>query len=66
MAVDSQNGRRGAAGIKKMLLKTEIVLKVTRYEEELGENWEGMNKVKETHVSWWLLYDIKTYCKLND
>lgn len=51
MAVDSQNGRRGAVGIKKMLLKTEIVLKVTRYEEELGENWEGMNKVKETHVS---------------
>lgn len=51
MAMDSQDGKRGTAVIKNMLLKTEIVLEGTRCKGELGENWEWMNKVKGTYVS---------------
>lgn len=51
MAIDSQDSKRGSAGVKKMLLKTGIVLKGTRCKGELGENWEGMNKVEGTYVS---------------
>ena len=51
LAIDSQDGKRGSAGVKKMLLKTGIVLKETRCKGELGENWEGINKVEGTCVS---------------
>lgn len=51
MAIESQDGKRRSAGVKKMLLETRIVLKGSRCKGELGENWEGMNKVEGTSVS---------------